>query len=152
MSRKGVGTPRLNPRPQKSSPSNCGSPPCPRGRMVQQSYKLSLGLSWDRAGGSAGAQPTPTLLFAAGPPSPSSRAACLGPAMGTATASRWPTKASRRPSTSPPESSISWSWARLTLQQVGHLGYRQKCWLHICSPALLVSVLLSYVLHTPPLT
>lgn len=64
-------------------------------------------------------QPTPALLCLPGCPSPSSRAACHGPATGTATASQWSTTASRQPSTSPPASLTSLSSSRWTLRPVG---------------------------------
>lgn len=66
--------------------------------------------------------PVPT-----GCPSPSSRAVCHGPVMGTATASQWSTTASRRPLTSRPVSSTSLFSRRPTLQLVGEL-WRSGCW------------------------
>lgn len=66
--------------------------------------------------------PVPT-----GCPSPSSRAVCHGPVMGTATASQWSITASRQPSTSRPVSLTSLFSRRLTLQLVGEL-WKLGCW------------------------
>lgn len=66
----------------------------------------------------------------AGCPSPSSRAVCHVPVMGTVTASQWSMVASRQPLTSPPVSLTSLSSQRLTLKLVGErweLGVLGRC-------------------------